>query len=577
MTFIEKMNSFIKRYSTLLIVIALVIAVFLRFVNLGVPGLTDHEASLALQALNSSKGTDVMIEGQPGYVGLTSLLFSIFENSNFFARFWPALFGAVLVIVPGLFRKQVGELAAIILAFLIAFEPGLVALSRSADGTIITITALLLAVGLFANRKWIPAGIFAGLAFVGSENFWPLAIALGLAWLLVYLIDTDKKSFLKLNSQKIEKSGWWGFGLAALITVLLVSSQYLLRPNGISGIGSSLIDYLAKWTHQGDLGLSAFLLVLLVTQFPALILGIWGLIKGLNEQSTLSRLLGLWWVIGLLLSIITPSHNALEIAMVNLPLYVLTAMQVARLFEGLIIRSSFVFIAETVVTISLLLFSTLNYLNMINFPPGDTITMRNRLIGTFLPLALWIAFTILLAWGWDSTSSKSGIVIGLGLILGALLVGCGWKAAGFGSRPENELLANSGYIAGQSELLQSVTDVSLWNNGQQNRIDVELVGLQSPSVNWVFRNFEKTTTATAFLVSNSPSIVVSSVDAVIQTQSLYRGQMVVWTVQPDYSQAKWQDWIKWFYNRQIPQKKSNILLWVRNDLFKDTNAQNQTP
>lgn len=577
MTFVEKMNSYIKRYFTLLILIALLLAFFLRFVKLGVPGLTDHEASIALQAMNSAKGMVSTIGGQPGYVGLTSLLFSVFENSNFFARFWPALFGLVLVIVPGLFRKQIGELTSILLAFLIAFEPGLVALSRSADGTMITISALLLVIGFFENRKMIPAGIFAGLAFVGSENFWPLALAFGLAWTLVYFFNADKKKFLKLNSQKIEKSGWWGFGLAALITTLIVSSQYLLRPNGISGIGSGITDYLAKLQQQGDLGLGAFLLVLLVTQFPALILGIWGLINGLKEQSTLSRLLGLWWVIGLLLAIITPSHNALVIAMVNLPLYVLTAMQVARLFEGLLVRSSFVFIAETVVTISLLLFSTLNFLNMINFPPGDTITMRNRLIGTFLPLALWIAFTLLLAWGWDSTSSKSGIVIGLGILLGALLVGCGWKADGFGSRPENELLANSGYIAGQNELLQTVTDVSLWNNGQKNRIDVDLVGLQSPSVDWTFRNFDKTTTSSAFPVSDSPSIIVSSVDTMIQTQNLYRGQMIVWAIQPDFSQAKWQDWVKWFYNRQFPQKKTNILLWVRNDLFKDTNAQNQTP
>lgn len=567
MTFMEKINLFVKRYFTILVLIALVLAVFMRFTKLGLPSLNDHEASLALQALNASRGHDVMIGGQPGNIGLTSLLFTIFEGSDFFARFWPALFGAVLVIVPGMFRKHLGELATLFMAFLIAFEPGLVALSRTADGTMITITAFLLAVGLFVNRKMIPAGIFAGLAFVGSENFWPMAFSFGLAWVLVYLINKEKSENQK--AEPINKSEGLRFGLAALVSILLVSSQYLLHPNGISGIGSGLTEALAKWHQQGGLGQSAFLLTFLITQFPALLLGIWGLISGLRERSTTARLLGLWWIIGLLIAVIMPSHDALLIAMINLPLYVLTAIKISYLFEGLMVRSSFVLIAETVVTISLLLFSTLNFLNMINFPPGDEIGMRNRIIGTFLPLVLWIAFTVLLAWGWDSVSSKSGIVIGLGLLLGALLVGSGWKAAGLGSRPENELLAYPGYVTGQNDLLQTVQDVSRWNTGQTNSIDVELVGLHSPSIQWAFRDFERTTSNEAFPVSDTSSLVISSMDTVIQTQSLFRGQLVVWSIQPDYSQTNWQNWVKWFFNRQIPQKKMSILLWVRNDLFKD--------
>ncbi|MDP3721342.1 MAG: hypothetical protein Q8R09_02685, partial [Anaerolineaceae bacterium] len=212
MTFLEKINSLLNRYFILFMLIALVSAAFLRFVNLGASNLTDHEATIALQALNSSKGQSGMIGGQPGYVGLTSLLFSLFEANNFFARFWPVLFGIALVMVPGLFRKQLGEFTCIILAFLIAFEPGLVALSRSADGTMITITSLLLAIGFLLNRKLIPAGIAFGLACIGSENFWPLAFAIGLAWLLVYLVESDKTKAIGISSLKMDKSGWLVFG-----------------------------------------------------------------------------------------------------------------------------------------------------------------------------------------------------------------------------------------------------------------------------------------------------------------------------------------------------------------------------
>lgn len=574
MTFLEKLNSIISRYFIVFLFVASLLAAFLRAVNLGAIGLTDHEASLAFQAFKVANGQDVMIGGQPGYVGLTSLLFTLFESSNFLARLWPALLGIMLVIVPILFRKHIGDLAVVILAFLIAFEPGLVALSRSSDGTMITIASLLLAIGLFENRKLVSAGLFAGLAVVGSENIWPLSITLAVSWLLVYWLDPDMKRSVKTGASGIEKSGWLRFTLAALISMLLVSSQYLLHPGGVSGIGSTLTDYLAKWQVKTDLGQGQFLLVLLVTQFPALILGIWGLVKGLREKMPFTRLLGLWWIIGLLLAVLMPGKEPLQIAMINIPIFVLAAMQTARLIEGLAIHSKFVFTAETIVTISLLLFSILNFLNMINFPPGDTITMRNQILGTFIPLALWIAFTVLLAWGWDAISSKSGVVVGLGLMLGVLLVGCGWKSADLGSRPQSELLANTGFIVGQNHLLQTVEDISLWNNGQKKRIDVQLVGMESPSIAWTFRDFEKTIATQAFPVTNSPSIVVSGVDAVIQTQSLYRGQMVVWSLQPDYALMQWQDWFKWIFNRQVPLKKTNILLWVRNDLFKDTAAIN---
>lgn len=566
MIFMEKLDQFIRRNFTILIAIALILAACMRFVKLGSTSLTDHEASLALQAFNP----DRIIGGQPGYVGLTSLLFNIFEGSDFFARFWPAIFGIVLVLVPGLFRKQIGELAIVFLAFLIALEPGLVALSRSADGSMITITALLLTIGLVMNRKMIPSGVFAGLALAGSENYWLLALSLGLAWLVVYVITTDKPSTFDIEHFRIEKTNWLRFAFATLITLLLVSSQFLLRPNGISGIGSTITDFAAQWQPKEALGLGAYLLTFLITQFPALILGLWGLSNGLREKSKWSRLLGLWWMIGLLLAVIIPSHDVMLISMVNLPLFVLAAIQIARLFKGIMIHSNIVLIAESVVTISLLVFATINFLNMINFPPVDEVGMRNRLIGTFLPLALWLAFTVLMAWGWDSTSTKSGIIIGLGILLGASLIGSGWKAAGLGSYPENELLAYPGYVIGQKDLLQTVQDVSSWNIGQKNRIDVELVGIDSPSVNWAFRNFETISEVSGFPVSDTPSIVISKMDAVIQTQSLYRGQAVVWSVQPDYSQANWQNWVKWFFTRQIPQRKSNLLLWVRNDLFKDS-------
>ena len=71
--------------------VVLVIAAALRFSSLGALPLTDHEASLGLQALRLSRGEQIMLSGEPGYIALTTFLFYLFEPTDFTARFWPAL------------------------------------------------------------------------------------------------------------------------------------------------------------------------------------------------------------------------------------------------------------------------------------------------------------------------------------------------------------------------------------------------------------------------------------------------------------------------------------------------------
>ena len=119
-----------------LAVLALALALALRFLNLGAAALSDAEARWALQSLalaNPSQSTSQLIIGaQPAYIFMTSWLFQLFGGTNFLARFWPALAGWSLVLAPLLFRRQLGRPAALIAAFGLALDPGLVTVSRQA-------------------------------------------------------------------------------------------------------------------------------------------------------------------------------------------------------------------------------------------------------------------------------------------------------------------------------------------------------------------------------------------------------------------------------------------------------------
>src|SRR5690349_13450788 len=136
------MNSSQNKNEGWLYGLAFLIAILFRFIQLGAAPLTDSEATLALQAFHLAHGQNVILAPQTAYILLTSIFFAIIESTNFMARLVPALAGSLLVFAPLLFRNKIGSRPALLLAFLLAFDPGLTALSRQANGTILAVTFL---------------------------------------------------------------------------------------------------------------------------------------------------------------------------------------------------------------------------------------------------------------------------------------------------------------------------------------------------------------------------------------------------------------------------------------------------
>jgi predicted membrane-bound mannosyltransferase len=134
------MNSPRPKYEGWLYWLAFLIALGFRLIQLGAKPLTDSEAQFALQALHIAQGENPLLGPQPAYILFTSVLFLVTESTNFMARFIPAIAGSALVFAPYYFREKLKPLPALILAFLFAFDPGLVAISRQAGGTILAET-----------------------------------------------------------------------------------------------------------------------------------------------------------------------------------------------------------------------------------------------------------------------------------------------------------------------------------------------------------------------------------------------------------------------------------------------------
>src|SRR5512145_3460795 len=179
------MNSSSTQNKAWLYWLAFLIALGFRLIQLGAAPLTDSEATLALQALHIAQGKAPLLGSQPGYILLTSVLFAVINTTNFMARFVPALVGSALAFAPYFFRDKIKPRPALILAFLFAIDPGLVAFSRQADGTMLAVASLLFAWAMWRDRRAIPAGIFAGLALLSGPSLWAGLLSLGLTTLFL--------------------------------------------------------------------------------------------------------------------------------------------------------------------------------------------------------------------------------------------------------------------------------------------------------------------------------------------------------------------------------------------------------
>ncbi len=161
--------------------IALLLALYIRLAGANVIPLTNREADLALQALALARGQAVLVGPHPAYLALTTALMILFSAGNWVARFWPAVMGSLLVLVPALFRGRIGKLPAVLLAFFLALDPGLLAVSRQADSLSMALLFSMLALGLWINQKATLAGIAAGMALLSGPQVWPGLLGLGAA------------------------------------------------------------------------------------------------------------------------------------------------------------------------------------------------------------------------------------------------------------------------------------------------------------------------------------------------------------------------------------------------------------
>ncbi len=551
-----------------LFALAFWLALFLRLLRLGELPLGDIESGWALQALDLTKGLKTGMGTQPAYVLLTGFLFYLFQAGNIAARFFPALFGAMLTLLPFQFKDQLGIKPALILAFLLAFDPGFLALSRAAGSPILAVTSLLFLLAAWKKRNYAVIGMLAGFSLLTGPLLWPGILGLLFAKLIANgfgvksLLDED-------DGNGLDKQDWIKIVIYALATYILAGSMFLLTSGGLSAGLGSLPEYLGGYIDFSDTTALRMLFSLVTYELLAVLLAAAALVRGAINRDNFTITLGSWLIASLVFALVYPSRQVSDLAWPLIPLLVLASMELSRHLAP-IIEGKWETISMTVFTAAILGFATLNYF-AIALTPLDPAALQLRwyiLLGSLGLLLLSIA---MVGFGWSISTALQGGIWGSFLVMAFCSLSMSAAAAQLKTSPTFELWNPGPYIGQQQTLLNQLNDLSRWKKGTNSTLEVTIAGVKSPALLWALRDWNVSILDDLNLANNSPEVVIATDQfSSTEIEAVYRGQDFSWRVYPAWDLGLSSDWLKWTIIHDFPKSDEKLILWVRSDVFIDS-------
>ncbi|MGE5643115.1 MAG: hypothetical protein ACM3Y8_08895 [Byssovorax cruenta] len=574
------MNSTRLKYEGWLYGLAFLIAIGFRLIALGATPLRDSEATLAMQALNVARGTGPLLGPQPAYILLTSIFFTVIESTNFMARFLPALVGSMLVFAPMFFREQLKPRPAVILAFLIAIDPGLVALSRVASGTILAVTFSIFAAGMWIHRRLIPAGILAGLALLSGPSLWAGLLAIALTWLFIRGLESRIKreespsSLSSVTSYQLRPAL-----IALLLTLILVGTLFFIAPNGLSAWLDSIPAYFKGWVAASTMKPARMLFTLLVYEPLGIFFTIFSLIRGYRTGSTRIIRLSIWLAVSLLLAVFYRQPG--ELAWAILPLLALTALELSR---GLNIFPSERLEVGIVTTALLILLTYIWFdISAIGLDPFNQFVTSIPLLGSvhnpryailYGAVAILVACIAFVAFGWSGRTAWLGSTWAFIIFFTIYTLAAAWGASGLRNKNGVELWTLDQKPADANLLLATVKNVSEYSLGHDDSQPVTVMGIDSPALEWLLRDHAVKLVSALDPQSTPPMIITLPIND-LNLPSAYRGEDFTWRQRVQYESMQLPEWWRWLVNRQLPRENEIIVLWARDDLFPDARQNPQ--
>lgn len=561
--------------------LAFLLALFLRFYQLGAGPLNDTEAGLALSALNLAHGGSAIQGAQPAYILLTSQLFNLLGATNFLARLFPALAGSLIVWLPFLLRRWMGDSgwlrrAGVVMALGLAIDPGLVSLSRQVGSPMPAIAFTLLALACLYNRHMLGLGIFAGLAVLSGPAFLQGLLILVVSWAVFGFAGrkisqppsdegTDMLPMAPLSSRALS------IALAAFLGTLLVAGTLFLRAlQGLGALADTIPAYLDTWVSSSGIPALRLPASLLVYQPLVLIFCLAAVVQffiGMRDKP-LVRLgvagMSIWALIAILLPLLYAGRQVGDLGWALIPLWALAATEISRYLspeEDRITR-----LVAAALGLSLFVLTAFGWINILSI---ERLALKVSIYSITLTgvLLICVILVLLVAATWSTQAARTGLVWALCLVFGIQLFSNTWGMAILRQNGVQELWGRTPAISQSVELDSTLADLSSWNTGLRDQLEIVSL-VDSPALEWVLRNFPNSRFETALASTEAPPVVITLKEPGLPSLAAkYRGQDFVWRLYPGWKGVFPANFTDWFAFRQATMAQDQVILWARVDIF----------
>ncbi|MCC7353984.1 MAG: glycosyltransferase family 39 protein [Anaerolineae bacterium] len=470
-------------------IVIVLVAAAIRFVQLGPRPLSLAEASDAWKAWQLVQdGAATGATSSPLVFALNLWTFDIFGATDFLARLWPALAGALLPLLAYPLRARLGRGGALVSATLLALSPHLIFFSRYLSGdSIVAFASLLLLVSLVRYHDdremgWYVLGaVSLGLLLTSGASAYLALVGLGL---FIYACGPDWwRTGFALPTTEATRRAIIGFGLF----IVLGPTALLRRWDGLGDAAGLLAHWLAGFRPAwGEYPFFWPGLRLLLDEPLLAVGGVVAIFRWWQERQRGFETGLVAWAVGAL--VITSLHSGRtpgDLLVVMVPLALLAGPIFARFLAGFNLRENWreaAILLGAVATLAIMAFFWLaGYAQTGN---------QDYLLAFAVPLVILAGMAGVYYFGfkWEMTWRVLGLA-GL-VILAFTTVSVAWVSNHYVEPVRRPAIILDTGATGVRDLVGQVEFISAQRVADKYEIAMTIVGNPpSPMLGWYFRRF----------------------------------------------------------------------------------------